>query len=125
MIKLSSPSRPKRRPSLFVKSITMPSRSKAPIATDMAYPPIPPQETSVRVVVFVHRSAPLASSIADQGDSRVSSKHQQPVPYGDASGGAFQRPCLFMAPLRYADCVERCPLLGVTRKTFAHTEFFS
>src|SRR5712664_3126794 len=27
--------------------------------------------------------------------------------------------------LRHADCVERCPLLGVTRKTFAHTEFFS
>jgi hypothetical protein len=30
-----------------------------------------------------------------------------------------------MALLRHADCVERCPLLGVTRKTFAHTEFFS
>ena len=31
----------------------------------------------------------------------------------------------FMAPLRHADCVDRCPLSGATRKTFAHTEFFS
>jgi hypothetical protein len=28
-------------------------------------------------------------------------------------------------PLRHADCIEECPLSGVTRKTFAHTEFFS
>jgi len=30
-----------------------------------------------------------------------------------------------LAPLRHADCIEQCPLSGVTRKTFAHTEFFS
>src|SRR6266852_6120523 len=30
-----------------------------------------------------------------------------------------------MAPLRHADRIEQCPLSGVTRKTFAHTEFFS
>jgi hypothetical protein len=29
-----------------------------------------------------------------------------------------------MAPLRHANCIERCPLSGVTRKTFAQTEFF-
>jgi hypothetical protein len=27
--------------------------------------------------------------------------------------------------LRHADCIEQSPLSGVTRKTFAHTEFFS
>jgi hypothetical protein len=32
---------------------------------------------------------------------------------------------LELAPLRHADRIERCPLSGVTRKTFAHTEFFS
>src|SRR3984893_466744 len=26
---------------------------------------------------------------------------------------------------RHADCIGRCPLSGVTRKTFAHIEFFS
>src|ERR1700716_666423 len=26
-------------------------------------------------------------------------------------------------PLRHADCIEQCPLSGVTQKTFAHTEF--
>src|ERR1700730_16474373 len=31
----------------------------------------------------------------------------------------------FLAPLRHADCIEQCPLSGATRKTFAHTEFFS
>jgi hypothetical protein len=30
-----------------------------------------------------------------------------------------------VAPLRHADCIEQCPLSGVTRKTFAHAEFFS
>jgi hypothetical protein len=30
-----------------------------------------------------------------------------------------------MAPLRHADCIGQCPLSGVTRKSFAHTEFFS
>src|SRR6266481_1046735 len=30
-----------------------------------------------------------------------------------------------LAPLRHADCIEQCPLSGVTRKTFAPTEFFS
>src|SRR6266446_9053796 len=30
-----------------------------------------------------------------------------------------------LAPLRHADCIEQCPLSGVTRKTFARTEFFS
>ena len=30
-----------------------------------------------------------------------------------------------LAPLRHADCIEQCPLSGVTRKTFAHSEFFS
>jgi hypothetical protein len=30
-----------------------------------------------------------------------------------------------LAPLRLADRIEQCPLSGVTRKTFAHTEFFS
>src|SRR6202022_141825 len=30
-----------------------------------------------------------------------------------------------LAPLRHADCIGQCPLSGVTRKTFAHTEFFS
>jgi hypothetical protein len=29
------------------------------------------------------------------------------------------------ARLRHANCIEQCPLSGVTRKTFAHTEFFS
>src|SRR5882762_6183648 len=32
-------------------------------------------------------------------------------------------PMSALAPLRHADCVEQCPLSGVTRKTFAHTEF--
>jgi len=27
--------------------------------------------------------------------------------------------------LETCDCIEECPLSGVTRKTFAHTEFFS
>ena len=30
-----------------------------------------------------------------------------------------------LAPLRHADCIKQCPLSGVTRKTFAHPEFFS
>ena len=30
-----------------------------------------------------------------------------------------------LARLRHAGCIEQCPLSGVTRKTFAHTEFFS
>src|SRR6266852_3953970 len=30
-----------------------------------------------------------------------------------------------LAPLRHADCIERRLLSGVTRKTFAQTEFFS
>jgi hypothetical protein len=30
-----------------------------------------------------------------------------------------------LARLRHADCIEQCPLSGVTQKTFAHTEFFS
>jgi hypothetical protein len=30
-----------------------------------------------------------------------------------------------LAPLRHADCIEQCPLSGVTRKTFAQAEFFS
>jgi hypothetical protein len=30
-----------------------------------------------------------------------------------------------LAPLRHADSIEQCPLSGVTRKTFAHAEFFS
>jgi hypothetical protein len=25
----------------------------------------------------------------------------------------------------HVDCIEQCPILGVTRKTFARTEFFS
>jgi hypothetical protein len=29
-----------------------------------------------------------------------------------------------LARLRHANCIERCPLSGVTRKTFAHAEFF-
>jgi hypothetical protein len=29
-----------------------------------------------------------------------------------------------LARLRHADCIERCPLSRVTRKTFAQTEFF-
>jgi hypothetical protein len=33
--------------------------------------------------------------------------------------------CPLLALLRHADCIERCPLLSVTRKTFAHTKFFS
>jgi len=35
------------------------------------------------------------------------------------------RGCPPLAPLRHADCIEECPLSGVTRKTFAHAEFFS
>src|SRR5882724_889329 len=30
-----------------------------------------------------------------------------------------------LAQMRRADCIEQCPLSGVTRKTFAHSEFFS
>jgi hypothetical protein len=30
-----------------------------------------------------------------------------------------------MPLLRRADCIEQCPLSGVTRKTFAQSEFFS
>src|SRR3981189_3210234 len=30
-----------------------------------------------------------------------------------------------LARLRHADCIEQCPLSGVTRKTFARSEFFS
>jgi len=30
-----------------------------------------------------------------------------------------------LARLRHADRIEQCPLSGVTRKTFAHIEFFS
>jgi hypothetical protein len=33
--------------------------------------------------------------------------------------------CRFLARLRHANCIERCPLSGVTRKTFARIEFFS
>jgi hypothetical protein len=29
-----------------------------------------------------------------------------------------------LALLRHANCIERCPLSGVTRKTFAQAEFF-
>src|SRR5882757_1127993 len=29
-----------------------------------------------------------------------------------------------MALLRHADCIERCPLSRITRKTFAQAEFF-
>jgi predicted enzyme related to lactoylglutathione lyase len=29
------------------------------------------------------------------------------------------------AQMRRADCIEHCPLSGVTRKTFAHNKFFS
>jgi len=29
-----------------------------------------------------------------------------------------------LARLRHADCIERCPLSRVTRKTCAHAEFF-
>jgi hypothetical protein len=32
---------------------------------------------------------------------------------------------LFLALLRHADCIEQCPLSGITRKTFAQAEFFS
>jgi hypothetical protein len=42
---------------------------------------------------------------------------------GGARYACHIRPLL--ALLRHADCIGRCPLLGVTRKTFAHTEFFS
>jgi hypothetical protein len=30
-----------------------------------------------------------------------------------------------LAPLTRADRIEQCPLSGLTRKTFAHPEFFS
>jgi hypothetical protein len=30
-----------------------------------------------------------------------------------------------LALLRHAECIEQCPLSGVTRKTFAQAEFFS
>ena len=30
-----------------------------------------------------------------------------------------------LARLRHGDCSAQCPLSGVTRKTFAQTEFFS
>jgi len=36
-----------------------------------------------------------------------------------------REPGHFRFCLRHADCIEECPLSGVTRKTFAHTEFFS
>jgi hypothetical protein len=32
---------------------------------------------------------------------------------------------LLLAPLRHANCIERCLLSGVTRKICARTEFFS
>ena len=32
--------------------------------------------------------------------------------------------CRLLTPLRNADYIERCPLSGLTRKTFAQTEFF-
>src|SRR3981189_3744587 len=41
-----------------------------------------------------------------------------------AQRAGAQRLCA-LAPLRHADCIERRPLSGVTRKTFAHAEFFS
>jgi hypothetical protein len=35
-------------------------------------------------------------------------------------------PEILMAPqMRSADFIEKCPLSGVTEKTFAHAEFFS
>ena len=34
-------------------------------------------------------------------------------------------PILDLYLLRYANCIERCPLSEVTRKTCAHAEFFS
>src|SRR5882672_12199386 len=34
-------------------------------------------------------------------------------------------PHLDSTPLRHANCIEQCPLSGVTRKTFARSEFFS
>ena len=39
----------------------------------------------------------------------------------------FRRACYRLpglARLRHANSIERCPLSGVTRKTFAQTEFF-
>src|SRR5450631_1306808 len=37
----------------------------------------------------------------------------------------IKRTLPLLARLRHADCIEECPLSGATRKTFAHTEFFS
>jgi hypothetical protein len=48
------------------------------------------------------------------------------VPFRGKTGRQADRaPRRLMAPLRHADRIEQCPLSGVTRKTFAHTEFFS
>ena len=41
-----------------------------------------------------------------------------------AQRAGAQRLCA-LARLRHADCIEQCPLSGVTRKTFARTELFS
>jgi hypothetical protein len=41
-----------------------------------------------------------------------------------AQRAGAQRLCA-LARLRHADCIERCPLSGVTQKTCAHAEFFS
>ena len=38
---------------------------------------------------------------------------------------SLPRQCQLMAPLRHADCIEQGPLSGATRKSFAHTQFFS
>ena len=64
------------------------------------------------------------------GDRRLSSEYNRAVNYGVRDvvprcerGRYIERRLL--APLRHADRIERCPLSGVTRKTFAHTEFFS
>src|SRR5712671_2593339 len=66
----------------------------------------------------------------------VAARKPRRTPSGVEVGNIRRRRCrlgearptcagLLLAPLRHADCIERCPLSGVTRKTFAHTEFFS
>jgi hypothetical protein len=43
----------------------------------------------------------------------------------DAPHVAIRWKSPLLAQMRSADCIEQCQLSGVTRKTFAHTEFFS
>jgi hypothetical protein len=66
----------------------------------------------------------------------VAARNPRRTPSGVEVGNIRRRRCrlgearptcagLLLAPLRHADCVEQCPSLRATRKTYARTEFFS